>query len=310
LLIGALGGLGIGAIAGARRTQSAFPSYLAKTSASDLQVGVIPRSATAPVVYSPALTASLAHLRGVRRVGAFPFMLALPMKPNGAPSLPDPLNNNEISTIGSVNGEYFEHDRVAVTRGRMANPHNADEFVMTAQAAQLLRWHIGQEIPFGVFTAQQSDESGFGTARVPPAYRVTAKLVGTVMFSSQVVRDEADQYPTFVLFTPALTNRVLTNATYLPTYALTLVHGGRDVTITEQAVLAHLPKGYEASFHVTATVEGQVERATRPESIALGIFGLIAVIAALLVAAQAISRQQQSSVATSTSSEPSARIRP
>ena len=39
-----------------------------------------------------------------------------------------------------------------------------------------------------------------------PTYRVKAKLVGTVMFSSEMVRDEADQYPTFMLFTPALTD--------------------------------------------------------------------------------------------------------
>ena len=38
LLVGLVGGIGMGSIAGARRTQSAFPSYLAATDASDLRV--------------------------------------------------------------------------------------------------------------------------------------------------------------------------------------------------------------------------------------------------------------------------------
>jgi hypothetical protein len=36
LLIGLVGGLALGALAGARRTQSSFPAYLASTNPSDL----------------------------------------------------------------------------------------------------------------------------------------------------------------------------------------------------------------------------------------------------------------------------------
>ena len=134
----------------------------------------------------------------------------------------------------------------------MADPTRADEFVMTAQAAALLHWHVGQVVPLGVFTSQQADLHDFGTARVQPTFRVTAKLVGIVMFASQVVRDEADKYPTFMLFTPAFTDRVLSNASYFPTYALTLGHGSRDVTAVEQEVIVHFPKGYatELPCHV------------------------------------------------------------
>ena len=114
------------------------------------------------------------------------------------------------------------------------------------------------------------------------------------MFASQVVRDEADKFPTFMLFTPAFTNRVPANASYFPTYALTLAHGSGDVTTVEQEIITHLPRGYAANFHITSVVEAQAERTTKPESIALGVFGLIALLAGLLIAAQAISRQQQS----------------
>ena len=38
LLVGLVGGLAMGAVAAARRTQSAFPTYLASTTPSDLTV--------------------------------------------------------------------------------------------------------------------------------------------------------------------------------------------------------------------------------------------------------------------------------
>ncbi len=47
LLVGLVGGLGMGAIAGARRTQSSFPTFLASTNPSNLSVGT--------ALYDPAL---------------------------------------------------------------------------------------------------------------------------------------------------------------------------------------------------------------------------------------------------------------
>ncbi len=293
LLIGLVGGLGIGSVAGARRSQSAFPAFLRRSNASDLQVGIIHRSATGDQAYSPVVTATLTGLPHVRRVGAFPFIFVTPLAASGAPTFPAALNNNEVSTVGSVNGEFFSQDRVAVVHGRMADPRREDEFVMTGEAAALLHWHVGQVVPLGAYTAQQSNLPGFGTARVRPTLRLNATLVGIVMFASQAVRDEADTYPTFMLLTPAFTDRLLSNASYFPTYALTLNNGSRDVTTVEKEIVGNLPKGYAADFHVTSVVEAQAERATKPESIALGFFGVIALLAGLLIAAQAINRQQQ-----------------
>ena len=55
--------------------------------------------------------------------------------------------------------------------------------------------------------------------------------------------------------------------------------------------MRYLPPDSVYQFHETAVVEGQVERATRPESIALAVFGLIALFAALLVGAQVLRRE-------------------
>ena len=90
--------------------------------------------------------------------------------------------------------------------------------------------------------------------------------------------------------TPALTRQLSASATY-PTYGLRLDTGDLAVPSVEREIVDALPPGSTYSFHLTSVVEGQVERATKPEAIALGVFGVIAGLAALLIGAQAISRR-------------------
>jgi hypothetical protein len=291
LLVGAVGGLALGALAGARRSQSAFPSYLRRTNASDLQVTIsTPGNDYGANVYSPAVANMLTHLPLVRRVASNVSLLALPMASNGVPEMAEPFQTNEVQTFGPVNGEYSTQDRVAVANGRLVNASRLNEFVMSATAAKLLGWHVGETIPFGFFTIEQASSRAFGTAKVQPILRVPATLVGIVVFNNEVVHDPADQYPTFIEFTPALTQRLLSKAIY-PTFSLVLAHGAADVQAVESEIIRAIPSGDTYNFHLTSTVEAQAERAAKPESIALGVFGLIAALAALLIAIQVISRQ-------------------
>ena len=86
----------------------------------------------------------------------------------------------------------------------------------------------------------------------------------------------------------------MAQAAYFPENGLRLVHGSRDVPAVEQEIIHHLPPNNIYTFHVTLVVEGQVERAIKPETIALGVFGAIAALATLLIAGQAIGRQLRS----------------
>jgi hypothetical protein len=286
LLVGAVGGLAVGALAGARRSQSAFPGYLARTNASDLQVTIsTPGTDYAANAYSPALANTLTHLPLVRRVASNVSLLALPVTQNGVPEMPPPFQTNEVETFGPVNGEYSTQDRVAVAQGRLANASRLDEFVMSATAARLLGWHVGDKIPFGFFTLAQALSPRFGTASMRPVLRIPETLVGIIVFNNEVVHDVADEYPTFIEFTPGLTHRLLGAAIY-PTFSLVLAHGNADVQAVESEIIRVIPRGDTYNFHVTSTVEAQAERAAKPESIALGVFGLIAALAALLIAIQ------------------------
>ncbi|HEY5274446.1 MAG TPA: FtsX-like permease family protein [Acidimicrobiales bacterium] len=195
--------------------------------------------------------------------------------------------------MGSVNGLGFDQDRAAVVEGRMANPASAKEFVTTAAGAGAAGWHVGEVVPFGFYTASQINAPRFASGGVVPIVTVDAKLVGLVTLSEGVVQDDVDRFPTFALFTPALTRRLIDSdtAAFVFDYGLQLVHGSQDVPTVEREIVSALPPGSDVQPHLTADTSARTNRAIRPESIALGVFGLIAALAALAIAGQAIGRQ-------------------
>jgi hypothetical protein len=284
LLIGLVGGIAMGAVAAARRTQSAFPAYLASSNASNLQFQVYNSSTLASL---GGLTGEIERLPQVTRVAIAPTLYAVPLGKNGK-ARASTASGDLISTIGSVNGEYFTQDRVAVVAGRLADPRNAHQMVATPEMARSVGWHVGQTVSMGAFTVAQIN-GGANPAAARPALTFRATLTGLVVFSNEVDRDDIDRYPTYQLLTPALTRQLHAGATY-PDYGLRLRNGDAAVATVEREITALLPKGTAFAFHVTAVTEGQVERSGRPEAIALGVFGALAALAALLVAAQAISR--------------------
>jgi hypothetical protein len=138
LLVGLLGGLAMGVVGAARRTESSFPTYLTSTNPSNLSVftGTVAEN-------------RLAHLPDVRRVEGADVLNDLPLGPNGAPKVGP--STNEVFTVGSE-GLFFNEDRVTAIEGRMADPNRADEAMVTSEAAQLLGLHVGQTVSVGFYT--------------------------------------------------------------------------------------------------------------------------------------------------------------
>jgi len=287
LLIGLVGGVAMASIAGARRTQSSFPAYLAATDASDLQ---FESSLTGSGGFSLTnLSAKLARLPLVEHVASSPDLLVTPTGPNGK-AIKSAFNDDDVAEIGSEGGMYITQDAVTVAEGHLADPKSADQMVATAEAARLSGWHVGETVHFGAYTLAQANQPTFTPLTEEPAMHFSAKLVGLVVFSSQIANDDVDRFPTSILLTPALTAKLHSSALY-PAYGLRLKGGSHSVSEVEREIVTALPPDSTYSFHVTSVVEGEVERATKPEAIALGVFGIIAALAALFIAGQAISRR-------------------
>jgi putative ABC transport system permease protein len=286
LLVGLVGGLALGAVAAARRTQASFPAYLASTNPSDVTAltgAANPASGSA--AYNPSLIREIAALPHVRRVESYAGLNVAILGPNGA------VVANAQGLRGSIDGEFFNSDRVTIVQGRMANPYRADEAVIDAKGSPA-PVHVGEVVPLGFYTNAQEARPDFGRPGIKPFLRINVTIVGDAVFNSEVVQDDTDtSLNGGALFTPALT-RLLTRCCASYTESTVQLDGGAsEVAATEARIERILPKGFPVVFYVTSATEAKAERAIEPASIALGVFGGIAALATLLIAAQVIGRQ-------------------
>ena len=286
LLVALLGGLAMGSVVIGRRTQSSFAAFLGRDNASTLTMSTYGTSGdSAANNYSPAVEAAIRRLPEVQSVRAWAGVFTVPLRPDGSPIQ---AANNAVNIAASVDGLFFDQDKMTVVKGRMADPRSTREFVTSALGARLLGVHLGENVPFGTFDPQQAQEPGFGTAAVQPVSRTHLRLVGIVEFNDQAIQDDTDRVPTNLVYTPAFTQTLVkNNGTW---FGIRLKPGDKDIGAVERRVVALLPPGSAPNFNFESTVENRVEAALRPESIALVGFGLFAALAVLGVGIPVLAR--------------------
>ena len=291
LVVGILGGVAMGAVAGARRTQGAFPVYLASTNPSDV-VAFDEYISVTGTGYSARVDRAIARLPYVERatyvIGFDPTLTQRTKVAVDAVAGETP-----PAFEGSLNGEYTTVDRATVVRGRMFDPDVQDELVMSAGGAAEYGLHVGSTFAIGVYSdAQVSSAVATGVLPDRPHVSLELKLVGIVESSSQVVEDDDTALGSqFGVFTPALTRRLATCCAGYSYVALKLDGGTRHEAAVVRAIERLVPAiGSISGGQTNASTVGLVERSIRPESIAFGAFGLIAALAALLIGGQIVRR--------------------
>jgi len=289
LLIGLLGGIAMGAVAGARRTEASYPTYLASTNPSDVSIftnfGPISHSG-----YTPKIEAAIARLPYVEHaITTIGFDGTLKLPPSKVPGEAPP------AFEGSPNGEYTAFDRVALVSGRLANPDRPDEFVMSAAGAANYGLYVGSTLRLASYRLSDLLSP---TINAKPDRFLTLRLVGIVESSFQVVQsDDAALGSQFAVFTPALTRQLALCCAYYSYTSLKLVGGTDHLAQVAAAVHRLVPGlGPAGGERTNAGFVAEAEGAIRPEAIAYGIFGLLAALAALLVCLQLIGRATRRSV--------------
>jgi hypothetical protein len=292
VLTGLLGGVAMGSVAAARRTQSSYPVYLASTNPSQEQFF----TEFAPITrtgYSASLDAAVAKLRYVKRseeVIGFDGNLQIlePVKGNA------PAGEAPPSVEGSTNGEFVSVDRVIVLQGRMPDAARDNEFVMSAGGAAEEGLHIGSTLRVGFFTDAQTASPHFaGYPTDKPHLAVTLKLVGIVEDSFQIVQDDdaAALGNQFAVLSPALTRQLAACCAYYSLVAVQIEGGTRHQGAVQAEMDKVLPDiGPFAGAQTNAPFVAKAEQAVRPEAIAFGVFALLCGLAALLISGQVVGR--------------------
>jgi hypothetical protein len=278
LMFGLLGTVALGALAGARRTDSAYGRYLASINASDVTVNVP----------GPALASirQIEHLPGVVSGRAWLGLVAEPVVKGKADD-----SFRVDSLHGSLDGEYFRQDRATVVAGRLPRLDATGEIALTTQLARLFRTWVGGRVTYRF--ARMNPRTG----AVTPAGNSTFVVTG-IVDPPPVLVDQFDDGGG-ALLPPAATARHL-NEFAFGWVGLRLRAGPAGIPALQRELtgpentLDHafrLPPGAIAfDIRREDTVHHQVQQTIEPQAVALAIFGGLAALALLVLAGQGLAQ--------------------
>jgi len=296
VVVGLIGGVAMASITAARRTESSYPDYLASTNPSSLIIQPntnlnVSSAAQAYRIYLDMLN-RLRHLPHVRGLATADAVNATMLTPSGGYGT---VLFTQVQLVTSRDGMFTRQDRLRVIEGHRAV--RPDQVVATTRAAAVLHLHVGSRLRLGVWAQAGPHQEG-----LPPFYRkLDLTVTGIGVVSNQIVQDDIDTSRTgFLIGTPALDREFMPCCTGTSYIGLRLAGGSRyDAAVAQDYVnLATSIFGTGSSqllqllqVYNTSAIEAEAQRAIYPEAIALGVFGLIAGLAALIIGAQSVSRQ-------------------
>ena len=133
LIGGLLGTIAMGALAGARRTASAYGRYLASVKASDVFVDI-------PGPYLAAIP-KVAAMPGVSESAAWVGLAGFPVIRG---RVDDSFLDGNL--VGSYNGEYFRQDLMTVVSGRLPRLDSVSEIALSPAMAQRFGVGVGGKV--------------------------------------------------------------------------------------------------------------------------------------------------------------------
>jgi putative ABC transport system permease protein len=280
VLVAVGGGATLAAAAGAWRTSSAYPRFLQASKASD-------------VLVSPPGTALGGYYRALAKL---PGVAAV------APGVGlniQPAARGEGGAVGEVPADgklWHRVDAPKVLAGRLPRADRAGEIALDQNGAALLHVHVGSTLPMMALP----DLPPGAKASAARTRRLTERIVGIVVTRSSIdpVTD-IDKIPV-IIATPALWHRLGHaylgfDGAYVRLRPGTTAAGfGRQA----QSLARRFPRtGGQIFVADEGAQAATVQRAIRPEAIALALFALVVAATTLLIVGQAAVRQLGASAA-------------
>ncbi len=275
LIGGLLGAVALGALAGARRTDSAYSRYLRSVNASDVMVDI-----PGPIL---PLIRDVEAEPGVLSSAAWIGLDAAPVI-NGKI---DPAFQT-AALAGSLDGEFYRQDKLTVLSGKLPPESSTGEVILTPQLAAHFHLTVGDRMTWQFFriTAQGEDS---------PTRRTTFTVAAIADVSPALV-DDFDNVETAILPTAA-TDRYLKVEWSFGWASLRLRAGDAGVRLLGQQLnkLAGAAKHkYHFPFVFTirqlSVVQHEAQQAIEPQAVALAVLGGLAVIALLALMTQGLAQ--------------------
>jgi hypothetical protein len=286
IVYGLLGTVALAALAGARRTDSAYGRYLASIHASDVSVDV-----PGPVLAS---IREIEHLPGVESAAAW---LGLGAEPVVHGRLDDSWQTDAL--IGSLDGEYFRQDRMTVIAGRLPRLDATGQIALTPQLARFFGVGVGGRVTYEF--GRINPQTGATVLAGSSTFTVTA-----LVDIPPVLVDQFDDVAGAVL-PPAATARHLDGEFGWGWVALRLRAGTAGIPALQrelagpEAVLDRamgVPAGtYSFDIRRQDVVHRQAQQAIEPQAIALAVFGAVAALALLVLVGQGLAQLLNASAA-------------
>ena len=272
LLTSVLGAVSLAALAGARRTESAYGRYLEAVHASDVMVN-IPSPDT-------SLIARVEQLPGVRTGAAWAGLAANPVVRG---RVDDSFITNSVSS--SVDGAFYRQDTLTVLSGRLPHPDSSGEIALTPAIARLFGVGVGGTVHYRLYDAVTQKAIGAASFRVTALVEAPPALV-----------DQFDEMEGAFL-SPAATARYHKELSY--SWVGIRLDRGTAGLPSFQSSLTRLSTrvGQDYAFEVRRmdTVHRQVQNAIRPQAVALAVFGGLAALALLVLVGQSLAQWLQRS---------------
>jgi ABC-type lipoprotein release transport system permease subunit len=281
LIGGLLGAVALAALAGARRTDTAYGRYLTASNASEALVNI------------PGALPGMPLLRPIQQISALPGIassaayIGLSAYPVVHGQLRPSFLFNGVNA--SLDGLYFRQDKMTILAGRLPPLRATRQIVITPGLAR----HFGVGVGGTMTYRFVSPRTGLAPT-ITRSFRVAA-----IALIPPVLVDTADAAEGAVL-PPGATRQLLPYYQYAWVNAR-LSHGDAGITALQgelARLVATLEPQIEAATHHHAVlsfpigradiVQAQVQQSIRPQVVALTVFGAIAALATVVLVGQGL----------------------
>jgi ABC-type lipoprotein release transport system permease subunit len=289
VLVGLAGGAVIALVAGARRTDSAYGRFLVSQRAFDVIAACPPAEETGSgVECDSAELARLPEVDDAALVTSFGGGSVEIVTEDGRSVQPDRgdcgyTGPGEVSLAASRDNRFgTQLNRLKILDGRAPDPKRAGEVAVPVELARRLDLRVGDGLRATFLAERDADCNDPEAARLPPR---TLRIVAIEAAPFEIA-PPSGYYSATIHLTPVFLDEIAADGLERPEEVALRLDGGAELA----ELRAELDRRGAVAFQVQAEQAELVERAIRPQAVALSLVAALTALAVLAVLGQALAR--------------------